>query len=93
MFEEVGREPGEGVHQGSSSRPVAQILREHLEAGRLRELEEHGLIEREVVPTMPVQISYTPTDRGLDLVRALQPLFAWGLDVAEGRETQRRGAC
>ncbi|MBE1875688.1 helix-turn-helix transcriptional regulator [Myceligenerans sp. TRM 65318] len=45
---------------------------------RLRELERQGFIEREVVPTMPVQILYTPTEVGAELVAALQPLGEWG---------------
>ena len=53
---------------------------------RLRELERQGFIAREVVPTMPVQILYTPTAAGAELVSALQPLGEWGLkhyDVVE----------
>ena len=44
---------------------------------RLRELEQHGLLDRTVVPTMPVQVIYTPTPRGIDLVCLLQPLIVW----------------
>ena len=47
---------------------------------RLRQLEERGLIERTVVPTMPVQVTYAPTDNGRALVEALEAVFAWGLD-------------
>ena len=50
---------------------------------RLRELERYGLLERTVIPTAPVQILYAPTRRGADLVQALQPLLAWGLQEAE----------
>ncbi|MFC8799646.1 winged helix-turn-helix transcriptional regulator [Promicromonospora sp. NPDC057138] len=45
---------------------------------RLRELEQQGLMAREVVPTMPVQILYTPTPAGADLIKALGPLAEWG---------------
>jgi DNA-binding HxlR family transcriptional regulator len=45
---------------------------------RLRELEQQGLMAREVVPTMPVQILYTPTPAGADLIAALEPLAEWG---------------
>ena len=44
---------------------------------RLRELAERGLVERIVVPTMPVQVTYEPTDRGRELVEALGPLVSW----------------
>lgn len=45
---------------------------------RLRELEQQGLMAREVVPTMPVQILYTATPAGADLIAALAPLAEWG---------------
>ena len=54
---------------------------------RLRELEQQGFIAREVVPTMPVQILYTATPAGAELIAALQPLGEWGArhrDVLEG---------
>ncbi|MBK1787392.1 winged helix-turn-helix transcriptional regulator [Prauserella cavernicola] len=46
---------------------------------RLRELESHGLIERVVVPTTPVQITYRPTERGASLMRVLHPLVEWSV--------------
>lgn len=46
---------------------------------RLRELESHGLIERVVVPTTPVQITYRPTERGASLMRVLHPLIEWSV--------------
>jgi DNA-binding HxlR family transcriptional regulator len=45
---------------------------------RLKELEALGLLRRDVVPSTPVQISYGLTDRGDQLLQALQPLFSWG---------------
>lgn len=41
---------------------------------RLRELEQAGLIDRIVTPTIPVSVRYRTTQRGLELLRALQPL-------------------
>jgi len=41
---------------------------------RLRELEEGGLVLRTVTPTTPVSISYRLSERGMDLLRSLQPL-------------------
>ena len=42
---------------------------------RLRELEQAGVMERTVVPTMPVTIQYRPTAEGRELLEALQPLI------------------
>ena len=47
-------------------------------AERMRELQASQLVEREVVPSTPVQIRYRLTERGVDLIRALQPLVKWG---------------
>jgi DNA-binding HxlR family transcriptional regulator len=58
---------------------------------RLRELERQGFIAREVVPTMPVQILYTATPAGAELIAALRPLGDWGIkhrDVLEGLDPE-----
>jgi len=41
------------------------------------------LLERTVIPTVPVQVLYAPTRRGRELVRALEPLIEWGLREAD----------
>jgi DNA-binding HxlR family transcriptional regulator len=46
---------------------------------RLRELESHGLIDRTVIPSTPVQILYAPSARGQQLIEALQPLVEWSV--------------
>ncbi|MEM7303163.1 MAG: helix-turn-helix domain-containing protein [Pseudomonadota bacterium] len=44
---------------------------------RLRHLEEHGLITREVMPTAPVSVQYSITDYGRTALGALDLLRAW----------------
>ena len=41
---------------------------------RLRELEDAGLVERSVEPTTPVSVRYHLSDRGMELLRSLQPM-------------------
>lgn len=41
---------------------------------RLRELEAAELVERVVEPTTPVSVFYHLSERGLELLRALQPM-------------------
>ncbi|MBK1787553.1 winged helix-turn-helix transcriptional regulator [Prauserella cavernicola] len=53
---------------------------------RLRELQERELLRREVIPTTPVQIRYRPTEEGLELVRAIQPLLQWSRRPAQEQE-------
>lgn len=52
---------------------------------RLRELEEHGVVERRVVPTSPPSVEYELTDLGRELLPAIQAIA----DV--GTRLQRRG--
>jgi DNA-binding HxlR family transcriptional regulator len=47
-------------------------------AARLRLLENHGLVIREVIASHPVQIRYTLSQSGSELVRVLIPLVPWG---------------
>lgn len=44
---------------------------------RLRELETSGLVVREVIPSIPVQVRYGLTEAGSDLIRTLHPLVQW----------------
>ncbi|CAN5329737.1 helix-turn-helix domain-containing protein [soil metagenome] len=53
-------------------------LSDRLLAQRARELEQAGLVRREVIASTPVQVRYTLTERGRDLLESLQPLARWG---------------
>lgn len=44
---------------------------------RLKQLQGRGLIERTVVPTTPVQITYALTPDAEELITVLQPLSDW----------------
>lgn len=54
-------------------------LSDRLLAVRLKELEHAGLVVRRVEPTTPVTIRYGLTERGRDLMAALQPLVEFGM--------------
>lgn len=43
----------------------------------LRTLQEDGLVEREVQPTVPPTVEYSLTDLGQELVARLLPLMEW----------------
>jgi len=51
---------------------------ERVLAQRLRELTERELLRREVIPSTPVQIRYSLTERGQELLASLAPLIRWG---------------
>lgn len=67
-----------GARRFGEYRRAVSGISDKLLTARLRELERQGFIEREVVPTMPVQILYRPTPAGAELMAALEPLAAWG---------------
>ncbi|KDN21844.1 transcriptional regulator [Amycolatopsis rifamycinica] len=41
---------------------------------RLRDLESAGLVDRLVEPTTPVSVRYRLSERGMELLRSLQPM-------------------
>ena len=45
---------------------------------RLKDLEDLGIVRREIVSANPPWVEYELTARGLDLGRAMAPLAAWG---------------
>jgi len=45
---------------------------------RLKELEQIGVVHREIVETNPPWVEYELTARGRELARAMEPLAAWG---------------
>ncbi|GLW09003.1 HTH-type transcriptional regulator YodB [Microtetraspora sp. NBRC 13810] len=67
-----------GVRRYSEFLAAVPGISERMLAQRLRELEEAAVLVREVVPTTPVQITYTLSERGRELARAVEPLIAWG---------------
>src|SRR4051794_5395432 len=46
-------------------------------ASRLRELEDEGIVLRNVEPTVPVRVVYSLTEKGRDLHRAVRALAQW----------------
>jgi DNA-binding HxlR family transcriptional regulator len=52
-------------------------LSDRLLSQRLRELEDAGVVERQVEPGTPVKVSYSLSPKGADLGPALSELRAW----------------
>lgn len=52
-------------------------LSDRLLSQRLRELEDEGLVEREVTPGTPVRVTYSLTEKGADLGPAISELKMW----------------
>jgi len=66
-----------GARRFSEYRTLVHGISDRLLAARLRELEQEGLIERDVQPTTPVSISYLLTPSGQELIALLHPLVTW----------------
>jgi DNA-binding HxlR family transcriptional regulator len=56
---------------------VVPGLSDRLLSQRLRELEEEGLVEREVEPGTPVRVTYSLTEKGAELGPAIGELKTW----------------
>jgi DNA-binding HxlR family transcriptional regulator len=52
---------------------------------QLREMEEHGLVSREIFAEVPARVEYTATELGLGLEPILYALCQWGERHAEAR--------
>ena len=60
---------------------------------QLRELEADGIIERKVIPTVPVQVEYFITKHGATLFPILDAMCEWGDDNANGRYVMTHPTC
>jgi DNA-binding HxlR family transcriptional regulator len=61
---------------------------------QLRELEEHGLVHREIFRQVPPRVDYSATALGLSLEPVLRALCDWGQrHAAELNELDRLAAC
>lgn len=57
---------------------------------QLRELEEKGLVHREVYPVVPPKVEYSLTEQGRSLEPVLQYLCQWSNDYAKDHGIQIR---
>ncbi len=52
-------------------------LSDRMLSERLKELEEEGILVRDVIPETPVRIEYRPTQKGRDLAVVVQAISDW----------------
>jgi DNA-binding HxlR family transcriptional regulator len=65
------------------TRDIAGISAKMLTA-RLRELEEKGVVDREVVPTSPPSVEYSLSELGQELVPVIDSIVRVGTRLIEG---------
>ncbi len=61
-------------------------------SGRLKKLEEHGLIERVVFSQHPLRAEYRLTEEGRSLAPVIDAIVRWGLDHCFEDEPEARAA-
>jgi len=76
-FNEIGRENGINP----------RTLRE-----RLRHLEDEGIIHRAVISTMPPNVEYSLTEKGLALNGIFESLATWGVKWMSAPKDQRKAS-
>ena len=70
------------------------VRRRKMEDELLREMEEHGLVHREIFRQVPPRVDYTATALGLSLEPVILTLCDWGRrHAAERNETDRLTEC
>lgn len=69
---------------GELRKSIGQVSQKVLTA-QLRQMEESGLVHREVYAEVPPRVEYTLTDLGYSLKPVLDAMWAWG----EGYKRQR----
>ncbi|MEU0007317.1 helix-turn-helix domain-containing protein [Streptomyces sp. NPDC006314] len=79
-----------GAHRPGALRRRLPGLSEKVLTQALREMEEDGLVHREVHDVLPPKTVYSLTDFGRDLADALGPLSDWGHRRLE--QLRERGA-
>ncbi|MEU4081464.1 transcriptional regulator [Streptomyces venezuelae] len=67
-----------GVRRFAELRRGLPGVSEKMLVQHLREMEEDGLVHREVYAEVPPKVEYSLTERGTSLNAALAPLGAWG---------------
>ncbi|GAA3926425.1 helix-turn-helix domain-containing protein [Actinomadura viridis] len=67
-------------------------ITEKVLASHLRELENDGVVHREVYAEVPPRVEYSLTPRGVSLNQALEPLGAWGRRNVLGAEPEPAGS-
>lgn len=68
---------GEGRMRFADLKRAVPGLSDRLLSSRLRELEDAGLVERQVQEGIPVRVSYSLTEKGNQLQPAIQAVRDW----------------
>ncbi|WP_377645643.1 winged helix-turn-helix transcriptional regulator [Oryzobacter terrae] len=73
----------DGPQRWSELRRRAEGISEKMLAQTLRTLEADGIVHRDAQPVIPPRVDYSLTERGVELVTHLLPLFGWVVEHAD----------
>lgn len=68
----------EGKHRFSELQKLFPKISHKMLSNQLRELEEDGIVYREVFPQVPPKVEYSLTELGMTLIPIVDMLYEWG---------------
>jgi DNA-binding HxlR family transcriptional regulator len=78
-----------GALRHGQLRSIIEGVTQKMLTQTLRHLERDGIVQRDVVPTVPVTVSYTLTPLGLSLAAAVATMRTWAYDHMDEIATAR----
>ena len=72
-----------GVRRNGQLRRAIPEITQKMLTQQLRELEDDGLVAREVFPVVPPRVDYGLTDLGKSVLPVLDAMAAWGVANAD----------
>jgi DNA-binding HxlR family transcriptional regulator len=81
----------EGPKRFSALAARLELVSERMLSERLKELEVHGIVERQVLPDTPVRVQYELTEKGRALSGVVSAIESWAsqwVTVPEGDLTE-----
>lgn len=75
---------GKTLRFGELKKQIPEITEKMLSI-QLKQLEEDGLVQRDVYPEVPLRVEYSLTDFGKTLVPVLDVIAKWGRHLGEQR--------
>jgi DNA-binding HxlR family transcriptional regulator len=79
----------DGPHRFSELADRISDIGDRMLAARLKELEEKGLVVRDVDPGPPVRVSYALSDAGRGFRRVAEEMNKWGRQILDAKKRRR----
>ncbi|WP_227394903.1 winged helix-turn-helix transcriptional regulator [Jeotgalibacillus aurantiacus] len=73
----------EGTKRFSELKELIPGITPRMLVNQLRELEQHGIVHREVYAVVPPKVEYSLTKHGKSLMPILEAMYAWGKDYVK----------